>query len=147
LESPSLPLPTNPVALPRLPPAKGTSPLQPRLVLIETLGGTPLEPRLPQTMALPAGELTRLPSVDVNQPVPLPILGRPLSDRAPVEDVTVEASSAAVVAATPPQRTQPAPFMRNNLPDPFEFRHPVGAPKIPAEQANPPIGSPKLPRS
>jgi len=146
LESPSLPLSPPPLAMPRLPAGTGAKPLRPRLVLPETFGGVPSEPRLPQAMSLPAGELTRVPSVDVNKPIPLPILGQPLSDRAPIEDVTVEASSAAAIAATMPLRTQPTPFVRNNLPDPFEFRRPVGMPKTLSEETNPTTGTPKVPR-
>jgi hypothetical protein len=142
IESPILPLPPNPVAMPRLPVAKANTALQPRLVLPEVLGGSTVEPRPP---SLPSGELTRVPSVDVNHPIPLPILGLPLSDRAPIEDVTGEASSAAAIAATMPQRAQPAPFVKNNLPDPFEFRRPVGASPAPAEQPTPPAAAPRLP--
>jgi hypothetical protein len=138
IESPSLPLPANPAALPRLPVAKSNTTLQPRLALPESLGGSSFQAALPPSPALPAGELTRVPSVDVNKPIPLPILGQPLSDRAPIEDVTGEASSAAAVAASMPQRTQPTPFVKNNLPDPFEFRRPIGAPPAGAEQPTPP---------
>jgi hypothetical protein len=130
--------------MPHLPPTRGNKPLQPRLVLPETLGA--VDPGRPPAPRLPAGERVRAPSPDVNQPVPLPILGQPLSDRAPVEDVTSEASSAAAVAAPPPRRTQPTPFVRNNLPDPFEFRRPVVPAKGGEEQPTPPAASPKPPR-
>src|SRR5207237_1114806 len=123
VEAPSLPLPPAPFTLPHLPPAQGNKPLQPRLVLPETLGIA--EPDRPPAPPLQAGERIRMPSADVNQPIPLPILGQPLSDRAPIEDVTGEASSASAVAAPLPRRTQPTPFVKNNLPDPFEFRRPV----------------------
>ncbi len=142
VETPDLLPPVAPAPLPRLPLAKGNSPLRPRLVLPETLDGPTLE-ALPSAPPLPAGELTRVPSVDVNQPVPLPLLGQPLSDRAPIEDVTAEASSAAVVAGPVPQRTAPAPFVKNNLPDPFEFRRPVGPTASPAEQPIPPSALPR----
>jgi hypothetical protein len=90
--------------------------------------------------------LTRVPSVDVNKPIPLPFLGQPLSDRAPVEDVTVDASNAAALSGAMPLRTQPTPFIRNNLPDPFEFRRPIGLPRTPTEEPAPPAASPKLPK-
>jgi len=144
IEAPSLPLPSAPFTMPHLPPPQGNKVLQPHLVLPETLG--PLEPGRPPAPALPAGERVRLPSVDVKRPVPLPILGQPLSDRAPIEDVTSEASSASAVAAPTPRRTQPTPFVKNNLPDPFEFRRPV-VPAMGVEaQPTPPAASPKLPR-
>jgi hypothetical protein len=142
---PSVPLPTPPLAMPHLPSAKGNNPLLPRLVPPETLAGSPLEPRVPDKPTLPAGERVRVPSVDVNRPVPLPLLGQPLSDRAVVEDVTGEASSAATVATPVPQRTQPTPFVRNNLPDPFELRRPVET-RPPDEVVSPPAATPKLPR-
>jgi hypothetical protein len=146
VESPVLPLPPIPSGMPRLPIAKGNRTLQPRLVLPETLDGSPLEPRFPPMPSLHAGELTHVPSVDVNRPVPLPILGQPLSDRAVIEDVTVEASNAAVVATKMPVRTQPTPFVKNNLPEPFEFRRPVGATGDQIEQPVPPTATPKLPK-
>jgi hypothetical protein len=146
IESPTVPMPAAPVGMPRLPIAKGNNTLKPRLLLPETLDGSPSDPRLPQVPVLPTGELTRVPSTNVNQPVPLPLLGQPLSDRAPVEDVTAEASAAAVVEAKVSLRTQPTPFVKNNLPDPFEFRRPVVAPAAPAEQPTPLADTPKLPK-
>jgi hypothetical protein len=81
-----------------------------------------LEPIMPQARILPAGDRVRLPSVDARQPLPLPILAHPIIDRAPLDDVTSDASQAAALAAPPPVRTAPAPFIKMNLPNPFENR-------------------------
>jgi hypothetical protein len=84
-------------------------------------------------------------SPDVNQPVPLPRLARPALDRAPVEDVTAEASTAAALAAPMPQRTTPARFLKLTVPDPYEHRRPLGLP-VPPEQTTPEAGSPQVPK-
>ncbi len=138
VEAPSLPLPPTSFTMPHLPPTQGNKLLQPRLLLPETLGTA--EPGRPLAPPLPAGERVRAASVDVNQPLP------PVSDRAPIEDVTGEASSASAVAAPLPRRTQPTPFVKNNRPDPFEFRRPVVPAKGAEEQPTPPAASPKPPR-
>jgi hypothetical protein len=143
IEVPSLPLPPAPVAMPHLPAGKPTMTLVPRSSLPETPIASLPEPH---AQPLPPGELMRMPSVDVNRPIPLAILGMPSSDRAPVEDVTTDASNAAAVATTMPQRTQPAPFVKNNLPDPFEFRRPIAVPPPLVEQPTPPATTPRLPK-
>jgi hypothetical protein len=130
--------------LPRLPASKGR-PLRPRLTLEESLDDVAALVALPQSLSLPAGERVRAPSPDVNQPLPLPVLARPVSDRAPVEDVTGEASAAAALAATMPQRTTPAPFLKLSVPDPYEHRRPLGLP-VPPEQTMPEAGSPTAPK-
>jgi hypothetical protein len=56
----------------------------------------------------------------VNQPIPLPILAQPVSSRAPLDDATAEASRNAALATSPPARSTPAPFLKIDLPNPFE---------------------------
>jgi hypothetical protein len=87
----------------------------------------------PSLLAEAAGRV-RVPSPDVNQPPPLPVLAKPLPDRAPVDDVTGAASSAAVQSGTVPPRTKAAPFLKLTLPDPFENRKPVAPPVTPPEE-------------
>lgn len=140
LDAPTLPLPPAVPVLPRLPASK-RQPLRPRLTLEESLDDVAVHAFLPQAPTLPAGERVRVASPDVNQPVPLPVLARPALDRAPVEDVTGEASTAAALAAPVPQRTRPAPFLKLIVPDPYEYRRPLGLP-VPPEQAVPEAASP-----
>jgi hypothetical protein len=144
LDAPALPLPPTVPVLPRLPASK-REPLRPRLTLEEGLDDVAARAPLPQALVLPAGERVRELSPDVNQPVPLPVLARPASDRAPVEDVTGAASAAAALAAPMPQRTTPAPFLKLTVPDPYEHRRPLGLP-APPERAAPQAGSPTAPK-
>ncbi len=141
--APALPLPPTVPVLPRLPAAQRQSP-RPRLTVEESLD-VAAHAALPQAPALPVGERVRELSPDVNQPLPLPLLARPASDRAPVEDVTAEASAAAAVAAPVPQRTRPAPFLKLTVPDPYQHRRPLGLP-VPQESAAPVVSSPTVPK-
>lgn len=90
-----------------------------------------------------AEQRVRVPSVDVNQPIPLPILAKPSADRAPLDDATTEASNAAVLSARTPERTKPMPFLKLTLPDPFENRRPVVPPLTPSEEV--PNTTPRVP--
>ena len=54
--------------------------------------------------------------------MPGPPLARFQPERAPLADVTGDASLAAVLAMPIPVRTNAEPFARFSLPDPFEFR-------------------------
>lgn len=91
--------------------------------------GTPLASHRDQTAApaalqLPTEPLVKLPPVDVQTPLPVPILGQPNKDRAPLGDPALEASLEAALKAFTPARTGPVPFIPLNLPDPFEHvRH------------------------
>ncbi len=144
LESPTLPLAPVVVSLPRVSLTPKRPGLTPRLVLDETLDGAG-SPILPQSRALVTGDKTRMPSVDVNQPVALPVLARPTPDRASLEDPTTEASAAAAVSAPAPQRTASLPFQRLSVPDPFEHRTAVHLKETPADETTPPLGSPRTP--
>jgi len=113
-------------------------------VIDETLSGLPDTPLLPQIPSLPEGGRVRVSSVDVNQPLPLPILAQPISDRASLDDPTAEVSSAAAVAAPIPPRITKAPFLKLTLPDPYDHRH-IGVPAS-EESKEFPLGSPQTPR-
>jgi hypothetical protein len=120
LDKPSLPLPPAQADMSRLPAGKSPSP-RPRSLPEELpLNGNKSDPLAPEVQHLYAGDRIRVPSVDVNKPIPLPILAQPVSTHAPLDEVTSDASLAAALAATPPARTTPAPFLKQNLPDPFE---------------------------
>src|SRR5262249_48963172 len=122
MKPPALPLPPSHVAMPRLPAAIKPVPLQPRLLLDETPGGLPDSPVLPALRSLPDGGRLPLPSVDVNQPIPLPVLAQPVSDRAPLDDPTADASVTAALTAPIPSRATKAPFLKLTLPDPYDHR-------------------------
>jgi hypothetical protein len=142
VESPSLPLPQTGTDIPRVALAAHYEP-RPHLVMEEVFVAAHAEALLPATVFLEAAERVRVPSVDVNKPIPLLILAKPSSDRAPVEVVTGEASNAAVVSGTTPARTKPVPFLKLTLPDPFENRRPVAPPIMPSEEV--PNTPPRLP--
>jgi hypothetical protein len=83
------------------------------------LGG--VAPNLPDRPEIATGPLTRTEGRDVSRPAELPILSpRPVPDRAPLADPTAEFTAASVVSPSLPLRTEPAGFVRINLPDPFE---------------------------
>jgi hypothetical protein len=92
---------------------------------------------------LPEQGKLRVPSPDVNQPIPLPRLGQPLPDRAALDDPTLEASTAAALAKPLPVRTSKAPFLKLTIPDPYEGRR--SATTTPQESSEFPLGSPATP--
>jgi hypothetical protein len=104
----------------RLPPLKSAE-IHPR-PLPESLPAdvARLDPTPPARIHLPVGELTRLPAPDASRPLPLPPLAQPVSDRASLEDPTADYSARSVIGALLRPRTAPAPFLKVNLPDPFE---------------------------
>lgn len=108
-------------------------------------GGLPLadhrdDPVTPRRVALPTGERVRLPSVDVNEPVALPRLATRPVDATPRDDPTAAASTAAALSAAPPRRTNPAPFLRLTLPDPFAHRAALRLPR--PDDTQPPAPAP-----
>jgi hypothetical protein len=134
-DKPSLPLPPSQADMPRLP--AGKSPLlRPRPLPEELpLVGHKTDPLVPEVQYLHTGDRIRVPSVDVSKPIPLPILAQPVSSRAPTDDATSDASLSAALAATLLGRMAPAPFLKLNLPDPFENR--LKPPVVPAEDVAP----------
>jgi hypothetical protein len=133
-------LPPSPPPAPPIPAEHGRPSPAPRLVMNENLG-LARDPEPPAPRVFVVGDRTRLPSVDSNQPPLLPILTQqPTLDRAPLDDPTVDASTDAALAATMPQRTNPAPYVRVILPDPFDNRRPLSLP-LPAEDDRPRTGT------
>jgi hypothetical protein len=145
LDLPPLPLPMSPAAhLPMVPTKQPPISIQPRLVVEETLDSWPT-PVLPEMQLRPSGPRLKGASVESKEPAPLPILAQPVTERAPLDDATGEASTQAALAAPPPARTAKAPFLKLSVPDPFEFRKPVSA-ETNEEQPEPPLASPRLPK-
>jgi hypothetical protein len=139
LENPDLPLQSAPLPPPAPPKAEGKQ-VKPRPLPEDT----PLvrvfnQPEAPQAVRMPDGPLVRLWSPDVNEPLPLPILGTGVRDRASLADPSLEASVAAAQAKLNPARTKPVPFQAQNLPDPFEHSQTVRLRNPPEEVAEPPL--------
>src|SRR5262249_35143701 len=140
IEQPEMPLPAATPEVPRVPVASAATPVRPPPVPDEpALTGNAHPPVPPQRPRLPGGALVRVPGPDLNRPVPLPILAPAQPDRAPLTDPSGEASLAAALAQPIPLRTTPAPFVRLNLPDPFENHHAVRLASPPEEDPNPPV--------
>jgi hypothetical protein len=139
VEQPELPLPPGPGERLPLPVVTSTKPGRPYPLTEEVqLPQDHARLALPERPRLAAGPLVRLRGPDINQPVPLPNLATALPDRAPLTDPSAEASLAAALAQPLPVRTTPAPFVRLNLPDPFEHRQAVRLAAPPEEDASPP---------
>lgn len=134
-ELPSLPLPTSAVAV-RPHPLAEEPPLSRSFEL----------PVAPGAEELPAGARVRLPGVDIDQPVPLPLLGQQQPEPLAGMDPTAEFSQAAALAAPLPDRVNPAPFLRLNLPDPFEHSHTVQLRQPPVEDSTPSASAQRPPR-
>jgi len=121
LDSPSPPLPDAASSPPRLglPPIKDVRPVPlPDRVPLD-LGG--VVPSLPARPEIATGPLTRAEGRDVSKPADLPILSpKAVADRAPLADPTADFTAASVINPNLPLRTEPAGFVRINLPDPFE---------------------------
>ena len=126
IDNPDLSLPPVVVPLPPSIPLAKIKPVRPTLVEGEPpLSRQRLDLGDPAPVRFAAGPNIAWPSPDVNQPMPLPILARPVPDRASLDDPSSEASQAAALATKVPDRTAPAPFLRLTLPDPFEHRNTV----------------------
>ncbi|MBN9118828.1 MAG: hypothetical protein J0I06_06660 [Planctomycetes bacterium] len=118
---------TLPPLLPPKPaPAKpGAPPEKVPLVLGALADGGPARPVLP--VAAVVTERAR----DTNLPPPAPVLGRPLNDRASLDDPTGELGNAEVVAGVVKVPPAPSGFVKVAVPDPFELGEQV-KPKVPA---------------
>jgi hypothetical protein len=78
-------------------------------------------PQLPPRPDFATGPLARQESRDISKPADLPILSpRPVPDRAPLTDPTIEFTAQSVISQKLPLRTEPTGFIRLNIPDPFE---------------------------
>jgi hypothetical protein len=134
--APLLPAQTPPVRL-RL--DKGPGPLRPGPLPGEVVPNGLIDTRLPERIHLPAGDRVRLPSPDITSPAPLPLVGQAVTDRVSLDDPTADLSLSAALTAPAPKRTQPAPFIRLSVPDPFENRKLVQRRDEPVEEMIAPI--------
>ncbi len=100
----------------------------------------------PDRIELPVGSSLQTPTPDVKQPPGLPILARPSTDRAPLEDPTADWTAASIITVKLPLRSTQAPFVKVGLPDPFEN---VEAAKVKTAVAEDPLralGNPPPPK-
>jgi len=147
VEQPTPPLSPAAVSPPRLPAGKAPPAARPAPLSEESpLLACRLASVPPQVPQLSAGERVRTPAPDPNQPVALPLLGLATPDRASLDDPTADLSLAAALAAPMPSRGNPAPFLRLNLPDPYEHRNAARVRSMPAEEATTPSAFSKPPR-
>jgi hypothetical protein len=138
IKEPLLPLPPAIAEMPGPGPLQKKSPLRPKPPGEELpFSGHQFALTQPEVIKLPAGPRLRWPSVDVNQPIPLPSLAVQVSERVSLDDPTEEVSQAAALAQMIPDRSSPAPFLRLALPDPFEHRNVVRLTRPPKEEEVP----------
>jgi hypothetical protein len=148
VERPTPPLPPAAVNPPHLPPSKAPPAARPAPLpeesplLSSRIASVP--PQIHQHF--PASERVRTPAPDPNQTVALPILGQATPDRASLDDPTADLSLATVLAAPMPARSNPAPFLRLNLPDPYEHRRAARIGSLPADEPMMPSVVSKPPR-
>lgn len=139
VENPDVSPPTASLTAPPSIPIIKIRPIRPTLVgACPPLSSELFELADPAPVKLPAGPKVAWPSPDIYQPIPLPILARPVTDRASLDDPSGEASQAAALASMVPDRTTPAPFLRLTLPDPFEHRNAIRLRTPPPEIGLPP---------
>ncbi|MBM4068713.1 MAG: hypothetical protein FJ271_07180 [Planctomycetes bacterium] len=110
--------------------------------------GTPLAsiretPKGPEEILFAVQALERWPSPDSGEPVPLPIMAQYVPDRASLVGPSGESSRDAALAGAMPARTAPLPFIRFNLPDPFENRMPIRTTAMNNEKADPVVSTPR----
>jgi hypothetical protein len=146
LDAPSVPTTDPGPIVPRLPlpPAKEVRPTAlPDRVPTDL---APERPLLPERGAFATGPLTKQAGPDPATPAEVPILSaKPVPDRASLADPTTEFTARSVISPMLPLRTQPAGFLRFNLPDPFE--HSAAArPPVAPEDPNRALGTIPPPR-
>lgn len=95
----------------------------------------------PKEIELPTKPLVRLPSLDTNTPIPIPILATPMKDRASLGDPAFDVSVAAALTRFDASRKGPVPFAPLNLPDPFEHMR-FGQMRNPPEENATPMAMP-----
>jgi hypothetical protein len=139
-ELPDLPLPPSQAGLPQPDLDKPGPTLRPAPPPEEPpLTWQHSTPQAPERPKLPTGKLARAASPEAERA--LPLLGQAPADRGPLSDPTEEFSTTAALAGVVLPRTTPAPFVRINLPDPFEHRQTVRLRKRLKEELPPGVGS------
>jgi hypothetical protein len=97
------------------------------------------ESAAPILVQLPTKPLLKVPSVDVNVPLPIPMLAQPTKDRASLAEPAFDVSLEATLKKITPTRDKPVPFTPLNLPDPFEYLRYGQLRNPPEESATPPV--------
>jgi hypothetical protein len=143
LEQPELPAPPPTSSLPRpQPPLR-----RPEVVASALPEEVPLQLSQalpPPRLLLPVQPLARAPAPDPNQVPPLPPLARPAPD-SDFSDPLADYDRDYLQTAPAPQRTEPLPFDRPSVPDPFAHRRAVQLEAPPAETPLPPQLLPRRP--
>lgn len=138
---PEVQLSLPPLGLPRPTLTPKAPPLRPHILPEEApLSAYRSDPRAVRPIYLAHGALVVVPSADVNLPPWLPFLASLGIDRAPTDDPTGEDSQKIALSAAIPIRANPAPFLRLNLPDPFENGQVVRLRALPPEDPTPSAG-------
>jgi hypothetical protein len=146
IAQPDVPARANAQALPQVPtpPQVGPRPSPlPDLVPLELARKIPV---LPERILFRVGPLTKQETPDVKQPSPLPILAAPSKDRAPLDDPTVDFTAQSILNNKLPLRETTAPFVKVNLPDPFENAEAAKVKIALKEDALTVIGNPPPPK-
>jgi hypothetical protein len=101
---------------------------------------------VPQRTEFVVAFIPGIPAPDAKRRVALPILARPTLDRASLEDPTADFTAQSIVNNKFPPRSTPAPFIRVNLPDPFENAEAVKVKTIIKEDPLTAVGNPPPPK-
>lgn len=146
IEHPQMPLPVFQGAPPRF-----VLPPKPTTALPHLSEGMPLarihsDPVLPAAVVLPSDALIRISTIDVNQPLPLPILARPEREPGSLSDPSYDTSLALALTRVEAARLAPVPFTPVNLPDPFEHGHAVRLRYVVDEEPQPVVVIPRPPK-
>lgn len=147
IAQPAVALSTPPTDLPRPALKPKTPPLRPHVLAEDApLSAYRADPAAVRTIHMPAGALVHVPTPDVNVAPWLPFQGVLGIDKGPLDDPTTDDSLKTALAAPPPIRSNPAPFLRLNLPDPFENGQVVRLRVQPPEDPTPTAGIVRVPK-
>jgi hypothetical protein len=146
LSNPEVPFSNDVGPLPRLPQIHPAAPKPTPLPDRVPFEMSRIFPDLPAKLVMPEGALTKIEAPDLRRPVDLPILARPTPDRASLEDPTADYSTSSVSAAALPLRQTTAPFVKVNLPDPFENAEAAKSRTPLTENPVSVLGTPQLPK-
>jgi hypothetical protein len=138
LDRPELSLPPNLADLPEPKVETPAQPLRPHMVAAEPpLEWARSQPSAPARQELPAAARVRLDTPRFHESLALPAVVQYAADRGSLADPTGDLSRVIALFAVPPARTTPAPFVRMDLPDPFERKKEVKLTKPPDESKVP----------
>lgn len=104
-------------------------------------------PPLPPMTEPEVGSLHKQPTRDPSRPADLPFLAsKPVADRAPLDDPTVEFTAQSVVSLLLPLREAMAPFMKLAIAEPFENAGKTAAKPAVVEDPNKVLTPPPAPK-